>query len=235
VEYKGNLYLNPGIPQVREYIKSGVREILENYDVDGIHFDDYFYPGEEFDDAEEFAEYGADFSDIADWRRDNVNKLVSDVNLIVNEVEPTARFGISPFAVWRNKESSSDGSDTRGLEAYHTYYADSRAWVKNEWVDYIAPQIYWSIGNAAADYEKLLSWWVDVVRGTNVDLYIGHAGYRSLDAEPDEVWYGGDEIRRQVELNRRYNEVKGSIHFRIGMYIPNNALVNVLKSLYLQS
>ena len=120
------------------------------------------------------------------------------------------------------------------MEAYHTYFADSRAWVKNGWVDYIAPQIYWSIGNDGADYQTLLSWWTDVVKGTDVDLYIGHAGYRSLDAKPGDVWYGADEIERQIRLNRRYDAVDGSIHFRLKMYIENPVLTDALKKLYLQ-
>ena len=234
VEYKGNLYLNPGIPEVREYIKAGVEEIIKNYSVDGIHFDDYFYPGEEFDDSDSFLKYGSEYSDVSDWRRDNVNKLVFEVNELVDSVNPDIRFGISPFAIWQNKASLKQGSDTRGLEAYHTYYADSRAWVKNGWVDYIAPQIYWSIGNDGADYQTLLSWWTDVVRDTDVDLYIGHAGYRSFGAKPGDVWYGADEIERQIRLNRRYDAVDGSIHFRLKMYIENPVLTDALKKLYLQ-
>ncbi len=233
VEYKGNLYLNPGIEQVREYIIKGVKEIVDNYPVDGIHFDDYFYPGVDFSDDHTFSMYGGEFADIADWRRDNVNKLVRRVYEVVHGEEKQVRFGISPFGIWKNKASDPEGSDTRGLEAYHTYYADSRAWVKNGWVDYIAPQIYWSIGNGAADYSKLLSWWVDTVKGTDVDLYIGHAGYRSLEAQPGDVWYGSDEIERQIRLNRRYDEVKGSIHFRIKMYIDNPTLTEAIKNLYI--
>lgn len=234
VKYKGNLYLNPGIPQVREYIKSGVKEIIENYSVDGIHFDDYFYPGEDLNDSDAFEKYGDGFLDIAEWRRDNVNKLIAEVNILSHSSNADIRFGVSPFAIWQNRESSPRGSDTHGLEAYHSHYADSLAWVKNGWLDYIAPQIYWSIGNQAADYQKLLSWWVDAVDNTDVDLYIGHAGYRSYDAKPGDVWYGSDEIERQIRLNRRYDAVKGSVHFRLGMYIKTPALEDALKRLYLQ-
>lgn len=231
--YKGNLYLNPGIDKVREYIIKGVEEIVNNYPVDAIHFDDYFYPGVDFSDDHTFAAFAGEFKDKAAWRRDNVNKLVSGVYEAVHKAERPVRFGISPFGIWKNKSSDIQGSDTRGLEAYHTYYADSRAWVKNGWVDYIAPQIYWSIGNSAADYSKLLSWWSDTVKGTDVDLYIGHAGYRSLDAQPGDVWYGSDEIERQIRLNRRYDAVKGSIHFRIKMYLENPTLAQAIKKLYI--
>lgn len=234
VEYKGDLYMNPGIPQVREYIIVGVSEILRQYDVDGIHFDDYFYPGPDFDDHETFEEYGGEFSSIEDWRRENVNTLVREVDELVDRIRPEARFGISPFAIWQNKDSSSRGSDTRGLESYSHHYADSLEWVENGWVDYIAPQIYWSIGYEPADYAKVLSWWVDAVKDTDVDLYIGHAGYRSLEAEEGSVWHGSAEIERQIRLNRRYDPVKGSIHFRIGMYVENPALVSALKQLYIQ-
>lgn len=229
----GNLYLNPGIPEVRAYIQDGVREILENYAVDGIHFDDYFYPGEDFNDAAAFSAYGEGFSDIGDWRRGNIDSLISETHALVQSVKPGARFGVSPFAIWQNLSSSPQGSDTRGLESYRTHYTDTRKWVKSEWLDYIAPQIYWNIGNTAADYAKLLSWWVDVVKDTKVDLYIGQAGYRSLEAEPGDVWYGSDELKRQIQLNRMYDQVKGSIHFRLGMYLQSQELVSALKSLYL--
>ncbi len=232
VGYKGNLYFNPGIPEVIDYIVGGVEELINNYAVDGVHFDDYFYPGTDFDDSAEYERYADGFESIGDWRRDNINTLIKKTNDMINVFKPEAEFGVSPFGIWQNSSSSELGSETRGLESYKTYYCDTRKWVRNEWLDYIAPQIYWHIGNEAADYAKLLDWWARVVRGTAVKLYVGHAGYRVLEAKPGEVWYGADELLRQLELNKQYSEVSGSIHFRLGMYLQSDALKAALKSEY---
>lgn len=230
VEYTdGNLYVNPGIPEARDYIVDGVRELIENYDIDGIHFDDYFYPGEDFDDD---AEYQNNVMTRAEWRRQNVTDFVSAVSRLAREKQVT--FGISPFAIWRNRSSDPNGSDTSGQETYEAHYADTRKWVKEGLVDYIAPQIYWQIGHSAADYATLLDWWCDTVRDTDVRLYVGHAGYRAESAKPGEVWYGAEEIRRQMELNRDHPEVDGSIHFRLGVYLQNEELSQALKVEYLE-
>lgn len=230
VKYKdGNLYLNPGIPEVREYIKNGIREILDNYKVDGIHFDDYFYPGGEFNDDVQYK--GSNMSR-ADWRRDNVNIFVKETADLVRK--KGAMFGISPFAIWRNADSTELGSNTHGLETYDAHYADTRKWVKEGWVDYIAPQIYWNIGNHAADYETLLNWWCDIVRDTDVALYIGHAGYRTEEAQKGDIWYGADELKRQMKMNKDHPEVNGSIHFRLGVYLNNEKLNNALKEEYIE-
>lgn len=222
-----NLYVNPGIPEARDYIVDGVRELVENYAIDGIHFDDYFYPGEDFDDA---SEYQNNVMTRAEWRRQNVTDFVSAVSRVAREKKVT--FGISPFAIWRNSSSDPNGSDTKGQETYEAHYADTRKWVKEGLVDYIAPQIYWKIGHSAADYATLLDWWCETVRDTDVRLYVGHAGYRTENAKPGEVWYGADEIRRQMELNRDHPEVDGSIHFRLGVYLQNEKLSQALRVEY---
>lgn len=225
----GNLYVNPGIPEARDYIVSGVQELLDHYELDGIHFDDYFYPGADFDDD---AEYQGNIVPRADWRRQNVTDFVSAVSRVTRRAGVT--FGISPFAIWRNRASDPAGSDTSGQETYDAHYADTRAWVKQGLVDYIAPQIYWQIGNRAADYETLLNWWCDTVRDTDVRLYIGHAGYRTEDAKPGDIWYGADEIRRQMAMNRDRPEVDGSIHFRLGVYLAHEELSQALKVEYVE-
>ncbi|MEG2570204.1 MAG: family 10 glycosylhydrolase [Clostridia bacterium] len=224
----GNIYLNPGISEVRDYIVRGVREIAENYDVAGIHFDDYFYPGEDFEDS---AQYEGSKLTRGDWRRENINEIIIGARDAAHDAG--ILFGVSPFAIWRNKDSSPQGSDTRGLETYSAHYADTRRWVKEGWLDYIAPQIYWNIGYEIADYEKILTWWCDIIRDSDVRLFIGHAGYRSLEAKPGEVWYGADEIARQLEMNKKYPEVSGSIHFRLGAYIESAELTAALKNEYI--
>lgn len=210
VKYNGGLYFDPGLPECRELIIKGIAEIIENYNVDGIHLDDYFYPGPEFSDSETFKKYGNGMS-LEDWRRDNVNKLVKGIQSKIKELKPSVRFGISPFAIWQNKSSNELGSDTNGFEAYKSIYSDTRKWVKEGWLDYICPQIYWYIGYNIADYEKLLKWWSDVCTGTGVDLYIGHAAYK--EAELSGGWQQG-EIVSQLKMNEKNSLVKGSIFFR---------------------
>lgn len=209
VKYENGLYFDPGLPECRELIIKGVAEIIEKYNVDGIHLDDYFYPGPEFADSETYKKYG-NGTDIGNWRRENVNLLIKGIQAKVKEQRPSIRFGISPFAIWQNKSSSELGSDTRGFEAYKSIYSDTRRWVKEGLVDYICPQIYWYIGYDIADYQKLLKWWTDVCEGSGVDLYIGHAAYK--EAQGDTVWQG--EIVRQLKMNEENKQVKGSIFFR---------------------
>jgi uncharacterized lipoprotein YddW (UPF0748 family)/N-acetylmuramoyl-L-alanine amidase len=209
VKYEGGLYFNPGLPECRELIIKGIEEILQNYDIDGIHMDDYFYPGSDFSDSETYKKYGSGM-DLGDWRRENVNILLRGIRDKIKEVNPNVSFGISPFAIWQNKASSELGSDTNGFEAYKSIYSDTRHWVKEGYLDYICPQIYWYIGFNAADYETLLNWWIDVCRGTGVDLFIGHAAYR--EAANEDGWSG--EILRQLKMNEANPEVTGSIFFR---------------------
>ena len=210
IAHETSLFFDPGNPEVQNLIFRGVRELLENYkSLDGIHLDDYFYPSRTFNDGASFAKYGAG-ADLHDWRRENVNALVRGLQTIVRETNPRARFGISPTAIWQNDTSDERGSATRGNESFHSLYADTRLWVQEGWLDYIAPQIYWYIGFEVADYEVVLSWWEDLVRGTDIDLYVGHAVYR--ETEKAANWDG--EILRQLERNARSDVVRGSIFFR---------------------
>ncbi|MCL2873462.1 MAG: family 10 glycosylhydrolase [Defluviitaleaceae bacterium] len=211
IAYQGALFLDPGLPENRQLVIDGIIEIIENYNVDGIHLDDYFYPGINFPDNATFARFGGGRSR-EDWRRDNVNELVKGIQRAIRETRPEVRFGISPFAIWQNASSDPRGSNTRGNESYRTMFADTRRWVKEGWVDYIAPQIYWYQGFEIADYRVLISWWADVARGTDVDLYIGLAAYRE-DFGRDN-WEG--EIIRQLTLNSTTyaDVVRGNIFFR---------------------
>ena len=104
---------------------------------------DSFYPGQDFDDAAAFQQYGGDFSDLGDWRRDNVNQLVKELGERLHAIDPSLSYGISPAGGWANQGSHPDGSATNGNETYFNAYADSRKWVKEEYIDYICPQIYW--------------------------------------------------------------------------------------------
>lgn len=229
----GNLYLNPGIPEVRNFITNGVLEIIDNYDVDGIHFDDYFYPGRSFNDQETFKQYGKNYSNIEDWRRDNVTTLINELNAAIKKSNSKVKFGISPFGIWNNKKSNALGSDTAGAESYRDHYADTRKWVKNGIIDYITPQIYWNIDFKIADYAKLVAWWNDVVDGTNVKLYIGQAAYRTGNKTISSPWYGTSEIIRQLDFNKDYKNVSGSIFYNYSAFKNSVALQNAIKNYYI--
>ena len=228
----GHMYLDPGIPEARALVTAGVAEIVKNYDVDGIHFDDYFYPDSGFEDEKTFKKYGTGYSDIGDWRRNNIDRFIKATYDAVKAINPDCDFGVSPFAVWANRSKNSLGSDTSSLQTYYDHYADTRKWVKEGMLDYICPQIYWYIGQEGSDYKKVLDWWADVVRGTGVKLYVGHADYKCGSSEANSPWRGTEEIRRQLELNAAVLEVDGSVHFRYQFFVSNPALSDCVKSVY---
>ncbi|MGK5671222.1 glycoside hydrolase family 10 protein [Micromonospora sp. URMC 106] len=207
------LYFNPGIPQARRFVEDSMLEAVQRYDVDGVHFDDFFYPypeaGQDFPDGAAFARYGRGFADKHAWRRDNVNTLVREMSERIKAIKPWVKFGISPFGIWRNERTDPAGSATAGLQSYDDIYADTRLWVRKQWLDYVVPQLYWHIGFDRADYAALLPWWAATVRGTRVQLYIGQADYRVGERG---AWRDPAELDRQLTLNRRHG-VRGSVHF----------------------
>ncbi|WP_017571407.1 glycoside hydrolase family 10 protein, partial [Nocardiopsis halotolerans] len=212
--YGGKLYYDPGIPEAREFVIRAMMHAVENYDLDGVHFDDYFYPypvsGEAIPDRETFAEYGGEFSDIGNWRRDNVNRMVREMDEAVHAAKPHVKFGISPFGIWRNDSSHPDGSATGGFESYSQIYADSRRWVREGWVDYINPQVYWEIGLSVADYSVLVPWWEQVTEGTGVHLYIGQAAYK---VGRSGAWSDPNELASHLDFNRDHPGVDGDVYF----------------------
>lgn len=216
VPYGSGLYLNPGIEGVRDFVTETIIEVVSQYDIDGVHIDDYFYPypvGDElFDDEAAYQQYGGGFSDKGDWRRNNVNLFVEQLHSEIKETKPEMQFGISPFGIWRNASTDPTGSATNGLQAYDAVYADSRTWIRNGWIDYIAPQIYWSTELAVADYDVLVEWWANEVRGSEVQLYIGQAAYKIAN-NSDPQWHQPDELIKQIRYNRTHAEVKGGIFY----------------------
>ncbi|MBG0562199.1 family 10 glycosylhydrolase [Actinoplanes sp. NEAU-A11] len=213
----GRLYFDPGNPDARRFVEDAMLEAVQKYDVDGVHFDDFFYPypekGENFPDDVSYAKYGAGKSR-ADWRRENVDTLVREMQQRIREIKPWVKFGISPFGIWRN---GGEGSDTKGLESYSAIYADTRRWVREGWLDYIVPQLYWTIGFDKADYTKVLPWWVNTVKGTGVQLYIGMADYR-VGEKGD--WSDPAQLDRQMRLNDQYG-VQGQVHFSAKQILAN--------------
>jgi uncharacterized lipoprotein YddW (UPF0748 family) len=211
--YGGRLYYDPGEPAVREFVTDVVVDVAERYGVDGVHFDDYFYPypagAEPIPDADTFAAHGAGFTDVGDWRRHNVDQLVQGVSRRLAALDRDVAFGISPFGIWRNRAEDPRGSATRGLQSYSAVYADSYTWVREGWIDYVVPQVYWEVGHPAADYAVLVPWWAGVVAGTGVELYIGQAAYK-VGSTP--AWDDA-ELTEHLALNREHPEVRGDVWF----------------------
>ncbi len=189
--------LNPGLPEVRDYVVSVIMDVVRKYDIDGVHFDDYFYPyeGTTTQDAETFRQYSRNIGNIADWRRDNVNIMVKMVSDSIRAAKPLVKFGISPFGIWR----SGTPSGTSGLDAYSVVFCDALAWLQARTVDYIIPQLYWKLGGAQ-DYAKLMPWWNAQARQAGRQMYSGLGAYRLTD-----VAWTADDITRQVDVNREQN------------------------------
>ncbi|MGY6029417.1 glycoside hydrolase family 10 protein [Phytobacter sp. AG2a] len=215
--------LDPGIPEARDWITSIVAEVVARYPVDGVQFDDYFYTesaGSALNDSSTFRQYGQGFSSKADWRRHNTQLLIEQVSRTIKQLNPNVEFGVSPAGVWRNRSHDPAGSDTRGAAAYDESYADTRRWVQQGLLDYIAPQIYWPFARDAARYDVLAKWWAEVVKPTKTRLYIGVALYKvgvAAKNEPDWMVGGGvPELKKQLDLNEAIPQISGTILFREG-------------------
>ncbi|MER6984548.1 family 10 glycosylhydrolase, partial [Streptomyces carpinensis] len=241
VRYGGKLYYNPGLPEVRAFVRKAMLDAVRRYPVDGVHFDDYFYPypvaGQSFDDAAAYDRHGGAFASRAAWRRDNIDRLVRETAEGIRRLRPGTEFGISPFGVWRNASSDPRGSDTRaGVETYDDLYADTRTWVRKGWIDYIVPQLYWAIGTAAADYATLVPWWARVARGSRTRLYVGEALYKAGDAAQGKAWRDPDELSRHLALAEKYPEVRGHVFFAAKDVAadPSGAMARVVADHYRQ-
>ena len=211
--------LNPGLPQVRNYVATVVSDIIRRYDIDGIHADDYFYPypdgtfpGITTEDTATFRQYNPDSLDIGDWRRENVNKLIAQIHDSVEAIKPWVKFGMSPFGIWR---PSPNPPGVTGLDAYNTIYCDALTWLDRGIIDYLAPQLYWPFGGGQ-DYGKLQPWWADSVSAHGRHLYTGNATYRI-----GTYLNGAQEMANEINLNRSNPKVQGSIQFSAN-WIPAN-------------
>lgn len=232
VKYSDNYYFDPAIPEVQQLVVDGAVEILKNYDVDGVHLDDYFYPGTDFDDSASFTAYGSGFSNIGDFRRSNVNSLIEKLDSALHAVKSDTAFGVSPAGIWDNKSTNSRGSDTAGRSSYSEIYCDTLAWIEAGTVDYICPQIYWSIGYEIADFSTLVTWWQNAVSGSDVSLYIGIGAYRMEDAKQGDTFYGTDEILRQLALVDSQNGISGVIFYRYNSLAKVTGVADAIKAYY---
>lgn len=198
--------LDPGLQVVRDYITSVITDIVQRYEVDGIHFDDYFYPPAAgagvtpYNDDSSFALDPRGFTSRADWRRDNVNLLIKSVYDTIKAMKPWVKFGVSPSGIYRNSTNPAIGTPTSGLEHYTTLYADTKRWLQEGWVDYIMPQVYWYIGQPGANYAAIVPWWNNQASGRHI--YIGMAGYKVNDPAQGANWANPSQIPNEVRLNR---------------------------------
>lgn len=221
VTYNKQILFDPGIPECRKFICEVVKDIVQRYDIDAIHMDDYFYPypvnGLPFPDENSFQTYGIpkgySQENKDDWRRENVNRLIQTLKHTIASTKSWVRFGISPFGIYRNKKNTPDGSgsNTNGLQNYDNLYADITLWVKKKWIDYNIPQIYWEIGHPAADYTTLAQWWDK--HAHNVHLYIGQDVARSMKA--------GD-LTRKMKIEHSLRHVKGHCFWPANEILWNN-------------
>ena len=220
LNYGGRKLFNLGLPEVRSYIAGIVANVVREYDVDGIHFDDYFYPyaepGQTLADDNTFktSETAQPGMSKADWRRDNVTRLIVELRDSIRANKPWIKFGISPFGIWKNQSNDPEGSATNGGQAYYDNYADTRKWVRDGLIDYIVPQVYFSSEFGRAPYKTLVDWWTRNCNGTNCQLYIGHGAYRvGRGSERDPGWWRPTEFPNQFRYNRQFPVVQGSVLF----------------------
>lgn len=214
--------VDPGIPEARAWVVNRVMEVVNNYDIDGIHFDDYFYYEghvDELKDDETFTKYNnGQFTNKGDWRRNNTYLLIKELSEKIRATKPWVKYGISPSGVWGNKKDGlPQGSNTNAsFTNYNSSFADTKRWVEEEIIDYISPQVYWTFYNTRAPYGEVASWWSEIVKGKNVHLYIGQALYKVNDN--DDAYFKGSnavaEFERQLKFNALNPEISGSIMFR---------------------
>lgn len=209
--YDGYYWLDPGHPDAQAHSLAVIRDVLDRYDVDGVHFDDYFYPypedGVDFPDDATYQAYLNDGGNLgrADWRRQSVDSFIQDVDNLIAQAAPHVKFGIAPFGIWR----PGNPPGVTGLDAYSRLYADSRRWLMEGWVDYLAPQLYWPIDSPGQSFPALLDWWTNPQQNPlGRHVMAGLAPYRLGNEFPDP-----EEINNQIAIIRELPAV-GEIHFR---------------------
>ncbi len=223
VEYGGKYYFDPGLDETRAHLNKVVKDLVERYDIDALHFDDYFYPypvrGQDFPDSDTFRRFPRGFSNRADWRRNNVDLIIAELQKTIKTAKPWVEFGISPFGVWRNSNVDPRGSATRaGVQNYDDLYADILKWLREGTIDYVVPQLYWEIGKQVADYTVLIDWWSK--NSYQKNLYIGLFA-SGLEINRDPAWKRPNELVRQLRMNLQYPEVSGAMYFSAKYFVRN--------------
>ncbi len=227
--FKGTI-LDPGHPEARAYVVKVLMEIVNNYDIDGILMDDYFYAygGTTTEDEASVKKYKPDDISLADWRRENVNKVISSLYDSIQQVKPWVKLGMGPGGIYSMDKSAAEKyglslpEGIRGGDPYTSLYCDPLAWVNGGYVDYLAPQIYWGTMTTTTDYDVLSAWWGHAVHtlcdrrddGKRVHQYVSQASYR----------YGADELGLEVDDNRLFApyEAPGSVFYNTNTYLSFN-------------
>jgi uncharacterized lipoprotein YddW (UPF0748 family) len=230
VKYGNKYYFNPGLQETQDYLNNIIKELVKNYDIDAIHFDDYFYPypiaGEPFPDEQTFRKNPRGFTHKSDWRRDNITQVIKQLQTTIKGIKPWVEFGVSPFGVWRHSYADPRGSATKkSLSNYDDLYADVLKWLKEGYIDYVVPQLYWEIGNRNHDYKVLLDWWANNLYGRNLYTGLYVCGFEEYK---NSVWHKPNEIIRQMNLNRNNPNVKGEMFFRVTQFLKNYQNLNTL-------
>jgi uncharacterized lipoprotein YddW (UPF0748 family)/DNA-binding MarR family transcriptional regulator len=222
VRFQNTLYFDPGNKEVQAFVTNVIRDIVHRYDIDAMHFDDYFYPyeiqegggrGKDFPDDASYARYGNGLSK-ADWRRSNTDSIILHLSQAIKAEKPFCKFGISPFAIWRNKDKDPEGSDTHTISNYDNLYADILLWMKNGWIDYVVPQIYFAFSHPRAPYALLLDWWARHTYGRQCFIGLG-----IFNAGSNPAWRDPSQIPRQIQALRSYPTVQGAVYFSSNSFL----------------
>jgi uncharacterized lipoprotein YddW (UPF0748 family) len=235
LKYGKKYYYDPGLPEVQQKMIAVIDELVSNYDIDAIHFDDYFYPytikGEVFEDATSYYNCALPDQKLEDWRRSNIDSLIKKSHDIIKTRKPWVQLGVSPFGVWKNNATDPKGSDTKaGQTTYEDLYADPLLWMEKGWLDYLIPQVYWSMELPVASHRKIVDWWSN--NSQNANLYIGNGPYK-IRNNRDTAWNDKKELPNQIKYAREKNMVKGNAFFSAKSLMNNNAdVVKYLKKKY---
>ena len=220
ITYGDKKYFDPGNKDVQRYVTNVVKDVVKRYQVDAVHFDDYFYPyriaGKEFPDDAKYRQYGNGMSKDT-WRRSNTDSIIVMLGKAIKETNKKCRFGISPFGVWRNASVDSMGSNTRaGQTNYDDLYADILLWLRMGWIDYVTPQLYWEIDHKLADFNTLADWWAAHSYGK--DCYIGIGYYR---ANSNAAWKDKTQLPKQIQKIRSLPALKGMAFYSSKVFEKN--------------
>jgi uncharacterized lipoprotein YddW (UPF0748 family) len=225
VAYGGKTYFDPAYPETRAFVCRVVKDIVTRYDVDAIHFDDYFYPNNDFNDSVSFAKCNRGYTaeNKMGWRRENVDMIIKMLHDTIKSVKPYVKFGISPYAVWRNKREDARGSDTKSYSYtnYDHLHADIRLWLEKGWIDYVLPQLYFAIGYDRLDFQVVADWWSANSFGHG--LYAGIGTYRLNKEAKESAWRSPVEIVRQAKYIRQDKKFEGFCYFNAKNF-KNNVL-----------
>lgn len=218
-------WLDPGEPDVRAYTEAVIMDVVDRYDIDGVHLDDYFYPYPEadgdkrdipFPDDGSYATYRATGGSLArsDWRRNNVDTLIEEIYAKVKARKRWVKFGISPFGIYR---PGIPAGIRAGIDQYDTLYADCRKWLREGWCDYMVPQLYWKIAQTAQSYPKLLNWWV----AQNPKGRLVAAGNFTSRLRPNEGHWPAKEILDEIRVTRNTVGAGGNVHFSMKPFLED--------------